>query len=302
MESDPDIPEAVKVPDSMKGFFDSALTSVASYFRHLRRDPTRGTIDILDERYLLIRSSALSVEFHEMLSNAYPDPKEAASVARSLLFDLAHSVGMSDARCFHERMELTDPIERLSAGPVHFAWSGWAFVDILPESRPTTDDNFFLVYDHPYSFESDSWMRAGRSSDHPVCTMNAGYSSGWTQESFGLNLVAVEILCKARGDEHCRFVMAAPHRLDELLGEYLLKHPGIADTVGPTEIPAFLSRKQIEEELREREAEYRGIFESGRDGLLVATRSGEIVEVNPALCELVRRPRKQLVGRRIEEL
>ena len=31
--------------------------------------------------------------------------------------------------------------------------------------------------------------------------MNAGYSSGWCEESFGVTAVASEIMCRARGDD-----------------------------------------------------------------------------------------------------
>ncbi|MFO9273182.1 hypothetical protein SDA20_15840, partial [Legionella pneumophila serogroup 1] len=72
------------------------------------------------------------------------------------------------------------------AGPPHFAFSGWAFVDILPESKPTPDENFYLVYNHSYSFESSAWLKANKKNKFPVCIMNAGYSSGWCEESFGL--------------------------------------------------------------------------------------------------------------------
>jgi len=66
-------------------------------------------------------------------------------------------------RYFSDRQEeVKDPIERLSAGPVHFVFSGWAFVDILPESRPSPDQEYFLVYDHPFSFESHAWRSHGR--------------------------------------------------------------------------------------------------------------------------------------------
>src|SRR5690606_26670921 len=108
----------------------------------------------------------------------------------------------------------------LSHGPVHFAYTGWALVDIKPSSTPVPSDDYCLVYDHPYSFEAASWLRAGRHSEGPVCIMNAGYSSGWCESSFGLELTAIEVSCKARGDATCSFVMAPPHRIAARVREH----------------------------------------------------------------------------------
>ncbi|MBL4624810.1 MAG: hypothetical protein JKY42_06685, partial [Flavobacteriales bacterium] len=154
-------------------------------------------------------------------------------------------LGLEDAKQFHKKMGVTEPIEKLSAGPVHFAYSGWAFVDILPESNPSPDDNYFLKYHHPYSFEADSWMKSGVKSDHPVCIMNAAYSSGWCEESFGISLTAVEITCKAKGDENCTFIMAPPHRIQGYIDQEV---PDAAEK-SKLEIPFFFERKKIEEQL-----------------------------------------------------
>ena len=179
--------KTVRVPDGMSELFARAEEVVSRFFSERVDDPTRGTIQIHGERYVLLRAAALSVEFFDLVRSLYGEERreEADEFARAILFDLAHAVGRTDAENFHEQMQLSDPIAKLSAGPVHFAHAGWAFVDILPESRPTADDEFCLIYDHPYSFESDAWVRAGRSSTFPVCIMNAGYSSGWCEASFG---------------------------------------------------------------------------------------------------------------------
>ena len=48
---------------------------------------------------------------------------------------------------------------------------------------------------------------------HPVCVMNAGYSSGWTGVSMGnVDLVAAEVMCMARGAPH----NCAQHSFDTL--------------------------------------------------------------------------------------
>src|SRR5688572_11041023 len=178
----------VSVPPPFKSLFDHAQQTVSEYFRHLKMEPTKGTIEINDQRYVLVRASALSNDFLETIKSLYADrgEKEAMSIGKNFLFDVAHVIGMNDAKNFHIKMNLTEPISRLSAGPIHFAYSGWAYVDILPESNPTPDENFYLFYNHPYSFEADSWIRAGKRSHTPICIMNAGYSSGWCEESFGI--------------------------------------------------------------------------------------------------------------------
>jgi PAS domain S-box-containing protein len=244
--------KSVKTPKAFEPLFIKAHEFVRRYFKSRKEDPTHGTIEIGGQRYIFVRASSMSVEFFDMVKNAYRDrpEDEAIAIARNLLFDIAHAIGAADAREFHRRMKVKDPIAKLSAGPIHFAYSGWAFVDIHPESRPTPDENYFLVYDHPYSFESDSWKRAKRRVDFPVCVMNAGYSSGWCQESFGVELVATEITCKARGDRHCRFIMAHPSKIESYLENYQKTKNVTAPKIDHYSIPGFFSRKTAEAELR----------------------------------------------------
>ncbi len=147
-------------------------------------------------------------------------------------------------------MGLSEPMRKLSAGPIYFAHTGWALVDILPQSRPSADRNFFLAYHHPFSFEADSWLRAGKATDTPACIMNAGYSSGWCEESFGIPLTAVEVACRARGDENCTFIMAPPDRIEEHLGKYLAELPRHARERITCNIPTFFERKQVEQLLK----------------------------------------------------
>jgi two-component system, cell cycle sensor histidine kinase and response regulator CckA len=211
--------KTVRVPQEMSAVFEAAEQLVSRYFAERGIAPERGSIEIHGERYVLVRAAALSVEFFTLVRGLYGQARaqEADEFARNILFDLAHAIGKSDARSFHTKMGVSDPMARLSAGPLHFAHTGWALVDISPESRPTPDESFYLLYDHPYSFEASAWMAAGGRSAFPVCVMNAGYSSGWCEESFGITCVATEIQCRARGDDVCRFVMAHPNRIEALV-------------------------------------------------------------------------------------
>jgi signal transduction histidine kinase/CheY-like chemotaxis protein len=252
MDRNGDRLKTVRVPAEVAGIFARAEAAVAGYFRRRVDDPGRGMIEVEGERYLLLRAASLSVEFFALVRELFgPGSRERADdFSRNLLFDLSHALGRSDAKRFHERLGLVDPVERLAAGPVHFSHTGWAFVDILPGSRPVAGDDYCLVYDHPYSFEADAWLDRGEAVDFPVCIMSSGYSSGWCQESFGQPLVASEFLCRARGDAACRFVMAPPDRIEGWLDRHAGSAGRVAGGVEGHRIPDFFSRKRMEDDLR----------------------------------------------------
>jgi two-component sensor histidine kinase/predicted hydrocarbon binding protein len=241
------VTETVHVPAHFKELFLAAEKKVRTYFSEVSNNSRNGEINISGERYLLIRSASLSHEFMKVFKEFYSNksPEEAARIGNNFLFDIAHVLGKEDALAFHEKMNLVDPLEKLAAGPVHFAFTGWANVEISPESNPSLDEHFYLKFYHHNSFEAQAWMKAKIPSEIPVCTMNSGYSSGWCEESFGMPLTAVEIACEAHGAERCTFIMAPPDKIKD----YLEKE---SDLTGKKEydVPVFFERKYTEDKLR----------------------------------------------------
>ena len=209
--------KSVKVPPAMEDLFVQAEKYVADYFSSFQTNREAGTITIGGERYILVRAKSLRVDFAKHLGEALGLPDEMSGQASAnFLYILAKAIGREDAKHFMVRQKVTDPVAKLAAGPISFNYSGWAFVDIFPESKPTPDENYFLVYDHPYSFESAAYVaEKGPTARHRLCVMNAGYSAGWCSESFGLELDAREIIFTAKGYKADRFVMGVKTRLDE---------------------------------------------------------------------------------------
>ena len=196
--------------------FTKAEKTVGDFFSKIEMDPSQGVIHIAGDRYLLMRGESI---FSTLRDNMVSQFGEA--VTESFLYDLAKTIGKSDAKRFAEKLGLKDPIAKLSAGPVHFSHAGWALVEILPESVPSADDNYLLVYNHPNTFESELYVSQGKKPGKPVCLFSAGYSAGWCSYSFGLDLDAKEVMCIAKGDSDCRFVMAPSAKLDKKAADYI---------------------------------------------------------------------------------
>jgi two-component sensor histidine kinase/predicted hydrocarbon binding protein len=241
------VKKTVLVPEAFREIFNKAEENVGKYFSDAYNSAEDGEISINGERYILIRSAALSYEFLDIIKEMYRSngEEEAINIGNNFLFDIGHVLGNKDAKAFHEKMELTDPIQKLSAGPVHFAYTGWANVEIHPESNPTPDENFFLKYNHHNSFEAQAWKKANRISKRPVCIMNSGYSSGWCEESFAIPLTAVEVTCEAKGDNCCTFIMAPPSKINEYL-----KDSDLVRNADSYEVPVFFQRKVVEDQLK----------------------------------------------------
>lgn len=240
-------PLTVEVPKEIEPLFLDVERKEADYFNGILRDPESGEITIDGERYVLLRSASLSFDFIDFIKERYSDKpeEEAISIGNNFLYDNAKVIGKRDAIALHKKLKLKDPIERLSAGPVHFAFTGWANVEIFPESNPVPNNDYFLKYIHHNSFEAQSWIKAKKKSKLPVCTMNCGYSAGWCEESFGISLTTVEIECEAQGADHCTFIMAPSDRIHEYL-EDTEENGGKKNY----EVPVFFKRKVIEEQLR----------------------------------------------------
>jgi son of sevenless-like protein len=130
-----------------------------------------------------------------------------------VIYQIGKAAGKADARHYFEKTGIQDTILKLAMGPTSFALNGYANVTILPETSPTPDDNFLLVYDQGNSYEADAHIKARIIADGPVDFFTVGYSAGWCTESFGVQLEAKEVTCRAMGDPQCRIVIAPPRRI-----------------------------------------------------------------------------------------
>ncbi len=207
--------KTVKVPAPFEPLFQVAEKYVDALFKEFKHEPSKGTIHIGGERYILIRGEGLFVALFDQLEKSF-----GMEQAQEFIYNMARIIGRSDSKDFSINRKLTDPNEKLSTGPVHFAYSGWAFVDIYPSSKPSPDQNYFLHYQHPNTFESEIYKRKGTKPTNPICYFSAGYSAGWCSEAYGVEVHAREMTCTACGDPRCEFIMAPYDKLDGYAKEF----------------------------------------------------------------------------------
>jgi len=202
--------KAAGVPSELVPAFRSAEEKIKSFFSDVTQIPEQGRIQVNGTRFMWAQARGLALAFRDSVTEIFGEKG-----SDQILYRFGQSLGRSEAKAFHDRFGLENLMDRLAAGPVYFAYSGWAFVDILPSSAPRPDEDYILTYHHPGSFEAEAFLADGLTSSSPVCHINAGYSSGWCSESFNIPLDAREVSCAAAGGEHCTFLMTHPSKMLE---------------------------------------------------------------------------------------
>ena len=201
-------------------------------------DPTTATVEMADERCVLLRGDALAHGFFQMVQDLFgidaegkfeseSDRQLSKQFAWKFLFDLGKTIATSNLAWFAERIGLPqNAIERLNSLPVNMAYFGWC--DLIIRSGHSykeltkAKDNFVIVCEVANSFESASWAnRPGRAEDRcPVCYMHAGYLSGWFEAALKHPCVAVETSCGAQTGGNCFFTIAATSNIKKVMSTY----------------------------------------------------------------------------------
>ncbi len=169
----------VSAPPQFVDVFAAMESRIKAFFSEITMMPERGMMEISGVRFRYSQSEGLATAFRQTLTDTYGERG-----AEQILYQLGKSLGAVEGSTFHERFGLVDPIEKLAAGPVYFAYSGWAFVEILPSSAPQPNEDYILTYNHPNSFEADAYLNTGRRLDK--------------RRLFG-GVVFVQLRCSPRG-------------------------------------------------------------------------------------------------------
>jgi predicted hydrocarbon binding protein len=191
-----------EVPPELQSVFEKAAVSVKEYFDSLHSVPGRGRVEVGRDRFILARTDSLSLVLRRVLTEIYGEHG-----SDQLLYAFGKAVGRAEARKFFSGFGLKDPLEKFGFGPTYFAFSGWAFVNLLHPTHLVSDETFVLVFANQQSFEAEGFRLEGEGTQKSICHINAGYLTGWCEESFEIPLETRELFCSARGDPLDLFLM-----------------------------------------------------------------------------------------------
>lgn len=196
-----------------------ASAGVAAYQATFVREPGGARIQVAGVPHALVPTSVVARDLP--LALARRDGPEAVAV---VLYELGALIGSTHAtRYFDDRGIGADHrLDRVVAGPAHFAWSGYGDADLLLLDAHW-DDRIAILWESTSSISAEESSRAGRRVRG--CHMQAGYGAGWCSAATGLDLRAVELACRTEGAHRCRFLLGAQTTLDALATQPRFHHP-----------------------------------------------------------------------------
>jgi hypothetical protein len=196
----------------MAALFDQAEGYLERRFDKFKRDPQEGSIRVDGDRYVLVRAEAFYVGLLDGMVARFGE-----RTAFELVYTMAWDIARTDSTTLGARMGADDPLAKIALGPPFFVLCGWGGVTLLDDSRPSKDEDCFLHYEHPYTFESEALLKRGdvEIEGDGGCVFSAGYSAGWVSQALEIELHSTELRCRGLGAEICEFIMCPRHRIED---------------------------------------------------------------------------------------
>lgn len=179
---------------------------------NLSFNPDSSRIRLADHSVMFISLSTIGLTLKDELDEVLGENGRDLFIYR-----VGKALGRSEAKKMIPKLTLNSVAERVAAGPIWAAYSGFVRVSLLPGSNIVDNDDYFLFYEHPNNFEAEEWKANGRKASESICYFNAGYAAGWCSEATGLDLDSEEIACEAAGASACRFIMFPANRRMEYM-------------------------------------------------------------------------------------
>ena len=167
--------------------------------REIQFSPSEGVTSFRDSRLVIFDANAIGLLRQNLIDTL------GKETAREFLLRFGYQNGFSDFLQIKLNYDFESESELLASGPVIHTFEG--LVRATPQEirfDRTTGDFYFTDVWHN-SYEAEQHLSFQHADDSPVCWTLMGYASGWCTAFFEKPLLAIEPVCRGKGDDHCEW-------------------------------------------------------------------------------------------------
>ncbi len=141
--------------------------------------------------------------------------------AKAFFLKFGYQNGYTDFLQMKINYSFESEMELLASGPVIHTWEG------IVSAKPTEiqfdreKDEFYFTGKWVNSYEAEQHLCFNEITDEPICWSLMGYATGWATAFFGKLVVAIEPVCRGKGDSHCEWKLQRPHAWGEIAKPYV---------------------------------------------------------------------------------
>lgn len=127
--------------------------------------------------------------------------------AEEFLFMLDFQNAYEEFLNMKQNYEFDNEMELLASGPTIHTWRG--IVQATPKDIKFDKDKgeFYFTGIWSNSWEAEQFLMFNQVSNDSVCWSLTGYASGWCSAFMGTKCIAMEPVCKGKGDNHCEWLI-----------------------------------------------------------------------------------------------
>jgi hypothetical protein len=172
--------------------------------QQLEFNPDKGLTSFKDSRIVLFDANAIGLLRQNLIDEL------GTEKAREFFLKFSFQHGYSDFMQMNINYTFDSEMDLLASGPVIHTWEGIVKATPTEIRYDRTTGEFFFTGDWHNSYEAEQHLSFNELAHEPVCWSLAGYASGWCSAFFGKKLIAVEPVCRGKGDEHCGWKIQPP--------------------------------------------------------------------------------------------
>lgn len=141
--------------------------------------------------------------------------------ARKFFLKFGYQNGYSDFMQIKVNYNFESEMELLAAGPVIHTWEGVVSANPIEIRFDREIDEFYFTGNWINSYESEQHLTFNEIENEPVCWSLMGYATGWCTAFFGKLVIAIEPVCRGKGDSHCEWKIQRPKAWGSQADKYI---------------------------------------------------------------------------------